>query len=373
MLESAQNGYKEMVVQALKVGVEAGTAITTLLGVQKAVSDWTAKGRLRRKELRITELTALSRELELIPSSGEDKVAKVQAADKARDQLRIALERYVEPTPPTSNWRRAFLLYAPSSVSGWIAHFLFHCLGSIGIYGLFSQLSDNSFEDDWRASVGIFIVIGILMFFFHCWAVIARRQKSESWLEPTQAFMGVRWYRANSLLGLMANSMCVWGLGNFIAYGFLRNGSGSAPPSIPLWEWYTAMLIQASFIPMGHFWARTEYLFTVGKTWQPKMHALGRMTRRGISFESKLGIFILVFLVIWFAITLVNFRLVSIFSRYPSEKLSQVGIEGAIPFFLAFAFINGFLPCLAVFRGLQNLLSFSNHEVNYGSRINSND
>jgi hypothetical protein len=143
-----------------------------------------ATTRVQRRD-RMTRLNHLRAELELLEHlhtlqgkvGTTDEAAKPQTNQVISDTLSKVLEQYnnlseIAPSrvvggkPPSrrqlSFFRRAFLLYNPHTISGWILHTLFYMIATIFVFYCIGELSGFFYSDSIGTTLfymGVYVVV----------------------------------------------------------------------------------------------------------------------------------------------------------------------------------------------------------------------
>jgi hypothetical protein len=140
-----------------------------------------ATTRAQRRD-RMTRLNHLRAELELLEHlhtlqgkvGAADESAKPQTNQVISDSLSNVLEQYnnlseIAPSrvvggkPPSrrqlSFFRRAFLLYNPHTISGWILHTLFYMIATIFVFYCVGELSGIFYHGTTLSYMGVYVVV----------------------------------------------------------------------------------------------------------------------------------------------------------------------------------------------------------------------
>jgi hypothetical protein len=169
-----------------------------------------ATTRAQRRD-RMTRLNHLWAELELLEHlhtlqgkvGATDEAAKPQTDQVISDTLSKVLEQYnnlseIAPStvvggkPPSgrqlSFFRRAFLLYNPHTISGWILHTLFYMIATIFVFYCIGELSGFFYSDSIGTTLfymGVYVVVFAIPLLIL--QRLARRNAAQSAAQPEES------------------------------------------------------------------------------------------------------------------------------------------------------------------------------------------
>lgn len=276
------------------------------------------------------------------------------AAEVARDELRIALTKLDTTPQPISKVRQLLLLYAPRGWRAWIAHslfyagFMFFCIFVAAIFT--GEITEFRTDELALASIGL----AVLAIIPERWAALEHRISKHIVLKPkTVGYM--TWYPANSRYAILAQVMLTSGMAHIASFifGFFTTLTtiGSSMPFSP-WESAFSSLLHSAFLPIGYCWVQMEFNYLERperRTWSGFI----RMIFRTRTAEQFVGLITLLVLTIWNLVLLLEVRRIPLFASFQdSPGGPEAAMTGAVAGFLADFFLVGWLPWLAVYRGL---------------------
>jgi hypothetical protein len=190
------------------------------------------------------------------------------------------------------------------------------------------------------------------------WAALEWRKGQGIVLSPRRLYHGLRWYPANSFWGLFANSLLVV-YPIFLAFSFAAASASYQNFSVwPFWQLVVFSLVGCHLIVVAYLWSRAEYLLYSGRVRLLSMRDLMRRATQPQTPESWIGLLAFFLLTIWCLILLTDLRFVQRIASFADGSAGTTGQASAWTMLLTVLFLYGFIPWIAVYRGLSNLLDY---------------
>jgi hypothetical protein len=339
--------------QALGVG----TAITALIGIFNAISDWTTSGRKRRALERAARLAGFIEAVSKMEVGGKVEPAAGLLESAKREFALAAAECYRARALPSSI-RRAFLIYLPPRLIAYIPHFLFFTLCALAVtaaIGIGTDIHDNAADP---SDLFVVLLIAMLAYFMQQWAALEWRRSQGVLLRPRQMFVGLRWYPANNSWGLFAHSFTVT-YPVLLLYGFTAGDSmnQSIYSVWPAWQRIGFTLIGCQLIGVACLWCRAEYLLHSGEMRRVSLRSLVLRVARYPTPENLVGLIVFSLLTIWCLILLLDLRFVQQIASFGDGSAGTAGAGGAYSAVLTVLIVYGVIPWIAVYRGMSDLLN----------------
>jgi hypothetical protein len=123
----------------------------------------------------------------------------------------------------------------------------------------------------------------------------------------------------------------------------------------PSWELAFATVVRSAFLPVGYLWCETEFKLSENTCSEPMRIRLMSNLVHTRSMEQFVGLLAFVVLTIWNLILIFDLRSIPSAASFPDAEGTPIGIAAAGLGYLVSAFIVGWLPWLAVCRGLPAL------------------
>jgi hypothetical protein len=339
--------------QALKVG----TAITALLAIVKAITEWTASGRKNRALEKATRLATFIEALTKRESTETKSELGSELLENAQREFALAANRCYRTKAQPSKIRRAFLIYLPPRLVAYIPHFLFFTLCALAVsatVGIISDILDKTAD---MGDLAIVLVIGIVAYFMQQWAALEWRKSQDVLLQPRRLFVGFKWYPANSFWGLFANSFLII-FPILVIFGLsTKDSTNTSLYSVwPVWQRIVFSLVGCQLFAVGYLWCRAEFLLCSGEIKRLSVRDLVLRVVRPQTPEGLIGLLAFSLLTIWCCVLLLDLRFVQQIASFGDGSVGTAGAGAAYSVLLVSLILYGVIPWIAVYRGLSDLL-----------------
>jgi hypothetical protein len=280
------------------------------------------------------------------------------AISAARAELRAVVAKLDPPPRPLSKLRRLMLFYAPSGWRAWLAHSLFYTVCIFcGAFAIAAGL--GGVQDDFTFNEIIELILSLVCYgtLFQRWATVEQRISSNLAIK-SRPIGPVSWYPANNRYGFLAQIMLALAVVQIVFF-FAPFSPVSVPsPSVPFtaWELALAVLIHAAFLPVGYSWAELEYKHSEHPLVRQNLCDFLKMACGPQTAEQFAGSIAFVSMTVWNIILLIDLRGIPKLASFPDTsgfgQVGQVGVVKAALIYLLLVATAGWLPWLAVYRGL---------------------
>lgn len=279
--------------------------------------------------------------------------------ENAQREFSVAAGRCYRPKELPSKGRRAFLIYLPPRLLAYIPHFLFFTSCALAVsaaIGIGGDVLDKTAEP---SDLFVVLIILVLAFFMQQWAALEWRKNKGIPLPPRQLFRLLSWYPANTFLGLLSNSLLVVYFSSLV---LAFTAKDSTPPSFifiwPSWQRIVMTLVACPIIPTIYLWSRSEYLLYSEKVRQLSLGDIMRLEARSMPGQSLIGLLVFFLLTIWCLVLLSDLRFVGRIALSADGSVGTAGLVGAWSAMIVVLLLYGFVPWIAVYRGLSDLLDY---------------
>lgn len=296
-------------------------------------------------------------------SSGD--VSDPEVLEAKRSAERELIEATAGCCPPKvhlSMIRQFLLIYLPPRWVAYVPHFFFFSFWAFAGVWVYEASTDNSGDIGVGELLGVLLVIGCFILFMQRWAALEWRRKSGEILAPDRLRFGLRWYHANSLLGLVSNSLLLVSTLALLLMPLINLMATKSGPSFveawPNWRRIVMVVIGSPSLPIAYFWSRSEFLLSSGAIRQLTLREIARRARDFRFPEGLIGASAFVLLTIWCLVLILDVRYIARIAAFPDGSVGTVGLGGA---WVAVGFmflLNGAVPWMAVYRGLPMLLTY---------------
>jgi hypothetical protein len=340
--------------QALKFG----SALTVVVGIMRAVTEWTASGRKNRRIERAARLATFANSLAARETSSQVGPELSEARERAEREFIEASARCYPKTVSPSKTRRLFLMYLPPRLLAYVPHFFFFtlcALAGFAVYGEYTRTLEDSVD---VGSIVVSLEIVGLICFMQRWAALEWRKCNGLVSQPKHLGRRIIWYPANSFLGLVANSMLIIGLSGLLLGPFLPGLANyqSYTDDLCVWQRILLNLGRCFLVPVAYFWSRSESMHFSGEIKSLSPSDIVRYARDFRLSEQMVGMLALFFLTIWCLILFSEVIFVSRIATYPDGNVGTIGFGMGYALAATSLVFSGIIPWIAVYRGLSDLL-----------------
>jgi hypothetical protein len=339
----------------LKLWVALCAAMGTLTTAIVNLVRWT---RERSSAARKLELVSHALKLKEFISS-EEELPDFQfktATAAAKEDLSAVLAKIDGTHHPLSKFRKILLIYPPKGWRAWLAHSMF--FGVCIFSGAFIAAAVAGQLEDSNASEFVAFIISIILFgtFFQRWATVEYRIANRIRLQPKK--LGpLCWYPPISRYGLLAQVVMVSGILRIVSSfaEFLPVTAFAVSIPFPPWVMAFSTVVRAAFLPVGYFWCETEFNLSENSSLKPKRTYFTRSLVQTRNVEQIVGLLAFAILTVWNVILIFELRIIPLAASFPDSEGNPLGLAAAGLGYVTSALVVGWLPWLAVYRGLPAL------------------
>lgn len=221
---SSSKHYAMELKSTVEVAAAAAGLVSTILEIQRRVSDYRLDSRTQRLRARAEELTKfLQIQTELHRSGADEQLAR-QAILSTKAELDDVLEKLVKvqqaagatKVDEMSPIRRGLLLFVPARPLAWVPHFGFYfsvCFLGLGIIEI-KEVSASKIVPT-RLIVVEILSSAVVAVLLRYWALMEKRWNEGFRPTPSPASRHLLWYRPASRRELMSRAALVFGVYQF--------------------------------------------------------------------------------------------------------------------------------------------------------------
>jgi hypothetical protein len=336
----------------------AGGVIMAIIGIVKAVNEWTAIGRKNKALNRTTQLAALIQATTKMTTSQADASLLSGLRESAELEFMKAAARCYPVKRLPSKIRQLFLLYLPPQPLAIIPHFLFFSLCSLTGIALFA-VGDNALDRTADANDLLAIVMIVCVTcLMQRWAALELRKANKIVLPTKHLRFGISWYPANSHWGLLSNSLLIfYGVG--LLWSVLSGGASDNSVIFALWPYWQRLvmaLVSCALVPIYYLWSRAESMNHSGAIKPLTLRGLGRDAFRLRPLDRFAGLLAFCLATIWCLVLVLDMRLASRIALLPDGVAGTLGLGRAWATLVPTVLFEGVFPWIAIYRGLPDLL-----------------